>query len=126
MAGAGHWPMSAAVVARTVTATETLVVTLPAISRAVALRLWLPAVLVVVSQRVEYGGSRTSEPMGAPSRRNWTPATATLSVAEAATVTVLVTVALGEGAVIATVGGVVSGVESGAPAALNAAICMIQ
>ncbi len=51
--GAGHWPTSASVGARTVTGTAVLVVVLPAESRAVAVRVWPPTVLVVVSQRVE-------------------------------------------------------------------------
>ena len=52
----------------------------------------------------------SSLPRAWPSRRNCTPATPTLSEAVAETVTVLETVAPEAGAVIETVGAVVSGV----------------
>src|SRR5262245_57218050 len=64
---------------------------------------------VVVFQLNVYGGVVTGAPIGAPSNRNCTPATATLSEAEAVTATVPETVVPDCGAVIATVGGVVSG-----------------
>src|SRR2546422_10345793 len=51
----------------------------------------------------------TSAPRLAPSSLNWTPTTPTLSVAVAETVIVPAMVAPADGAVSATVGGVVSG-----------------
>jgi hypothetical protein len=63
---------------------------------------------VVVFQETEYGAVVSRLPMLAPSSWNCTLATATLSVAFAETVTVLETVAPFAGAVIETVGGVVS------------------
>ena len=51
----------------------------------------------------------SSAPRFAPSRRNWTPATPTLSEAVAVTFVVPETVAPWAGAVTETVGGVVSG-----------------
>src|SRR5262249_42254448 len=101
--------MSAVVVACTVTGTGWLVAVLPAPSRAVAVGVWGPAVVVAVFHSIEYGGSMISEPRGAPSRKNWTPRTSILSLADATRVIVLVTDAFGRGAVMATVGGVVSG-----------------
>ena len=59
----------------------------------------------------------------APSRRNWTPATAVLSEALALTVMVFATVAPFVGAVRETVGGVVS---EEAPELLNTARLRIQ
>ena len=50
----------------------------------------------------------SSAPIGAPSARNFTPATPTLSEAVALTVTVALTNAPPNGAVMATVGGVLS------------------
>ena len=61
---------------------------------------------------------------GLLSTRNCTPATPTLSEAVAVRVTVPETVALGAGAVMVAVGGVVS--PLGAPAALKVATCMTQ
>ena len=63
-------------------------------------------------------------PRGLLSTRNCTPATPTLSVALAVRVTVPETVALGAGAVMAAVGGVVSPLA--AAAALKVATCMTQ
>ena len=51
---------------------------------------------------------RAGRSSAAPSSRNWTPATPTLSVALALTLTVPDTVAPAAGAVMATVGAVVS------------------
>ena len=51
----------------------------------------------------------SSAPVAAPFTRNWTPATPTLSEAVALSVTVPETVVPAAGAVIDTVGGVVSG-----------------
>jgi len=72
-------------------------------------RLCDPLVTVTVFQEVEYGAVVTSGPSATPSSRNWTPATTPeLSEAAAVTLTVPVSVAPEAGAVIATVGGVVS------------------
>ena len=58
---------------------------------------------------MEKGADVSAEPMAAPSARNCTLATPTLSEALAETVIVPETVAPEVGAVICTVGGVVSG-----------------
>ena len=74
-----------------------------------------------LSQDSAYGAAVSSGPLAFPSTRNWTPATATLSLASAVTETMSFTSAFAAGAVTATVGAVVSpGVES----ALNATMCM--
>src|SRR5206468_2050332 len=78
--------------------------------RATAVNVWLPFVAVVVSHDTEYGDAESSAPRVAPSSLNWTPATPTLSLAVALTVTVLDTVAFAAGAVIETVGAVPSSV----------------
>src|SRR5690349_16973269 len=65
-----------------------------------------------VFQEVVYGVPRSSAPRFAPSSLNCTPATPTLSLALAVIDTTPDTVALFAGAVIDTVGGVVSGAES--------------
>src|SRR5438128_618925 len=64
---------------------------------------------MVVVHETAYGAAVTSAPRLAPSSLNCTPATPTLSVAVAETVTVPATEAPAAGAVIDTVGGVVSG-----------------
>src|SRR2546426_4939427 len=64
---------------------------------------------MVVFQEREYGAVVTSAPRFAPSSLNCTPTTPTLSVAVAETVIVPEMVAPADGAVSATVGGVVSG-----------------
>jgi hypothetical protein len=93
-----------------VTLTEEEVLVLLAASRATAVKVWtLPLAAVVVSHVTEYGGVVSSVPRGAPSSWNRTPATPTLSEALADTVVVRDTVAPEAGAVIATVGAVVSG-----------------
>ena len=96
----------------TVTLTGVDVVWLPARSRARAVRAWLPLVAVVVFQETEYGALVSSLPRAAPSRRNWTPTTPTLSLALALTGTVAETVDPPAGAVTDTVGGTLSGVET--------------
>src|SRR2546423_918561 len=89
----------------TVTVTPADVVVFPAASRARADRVWLPLATLVEFHAIWYGATVTSVPTLAPSSRNWTPATATLSVALADTVTALpVTVAPAAGAVSDTVG----------------------
>src|SRR5437762_13415002 len=65
-------------------------------------------VAVIVSHASEYGAVVSSAPKFAPSRRNCTPATPTLSDALAVTVVVPETVAPPAGAVMLTVGAVVS------------------
>src|SRR5690242_21492496 len=92
----------------TVTGTGALVVVRFAVSRATAVRVCEPLATPVVFQPSEYGADVTSPPRLAPSSLNCTPATATLSLAVALTVIVPVTVAPDVGAVIDTVGGVVS------------------
>lgn len=64
---------------------------------------------VVVSQVTEYGAVASSAPRLAPFNLNWTPTTATLSVAVAATEIALETVAPFAGVERLTLGGVVSG-----------------
>src|SRR5439155_10946804 len=81
------------------------------VSRATALKVWLPAVAVVVSHGTEYGAVVSSAPRLAPSSWNWIPATPTLSEALAETVTVPETVAPEVGNVMLTVGAVVSGTD---------------
>ncbi len=92
----------------TVTVREAAVAVLPAASRATAVSAWLPFVVVVVVQVIEYGLVVSSAPRFAPSRRNCTPVTPTLSDAVAETATAPLTVAPLAGALRATVGGVVS------------------
>ncbi len=65
-----------------------------------------PAVPLRVSQSTEYGAVASSAPRAAPSRKNCTPATPTLSDASADTVTVPDTVLPAAGAVMDTVGAV--------------------
>ncbi len=67
----------------------------------------------------------SSAPRLAPSSRNWTPATPTLSAAVAVTVVVAETVAPAVGAVTETVGGVASPVPVPG-SALKATSCMTQ
>src|SRR5437867_312477 len=67
-------------------------------SRAAAVRVCEPLPTVVVFQDTEYGDAVSSAPRLAPSTRNCTPATPTLSEAEALTVTVPDTVAPEAGA----------------------------
>src|SRR5207247_10591971 len=67
----------------TVTVTGEEVVRLPAASRAVAVRVCEPLPTDVVFQETEYGDDVSSAPRLAPSTRNCTPATPTLSEAEA-------------------------------------------
>src|SRR6267378_1828328 len=92
----------------TVTVTAAAVAVLPAASRATAVSVCEPLLAVVVSQETAYGGAVVSStPRLAPSSRNWTPATPTLSDALAVTVMVPLTVAPVAGAVIVTAAGVV-------------------
>src|SRR5213594_3775833 len=93
----------------TVTLTVVAVAVLPAASRATAVRVWDALVAVVVFHERAYGAVVISAPRLAPSSLNWTPTTPTLSVALAETEIVPETVAPLAGAVIDTVGGVVSG-----------------
>jgi hypothetical protein len=102
----------------TVTVAPTEVPVLPAASRATADSIWAPLAAVVVSQVTAYGGVVTWTPRLTPSSLNWTPATPTLSVALADTVTVPLTVAPARGTVIAIVGGVVSASAAPLPVAI--------
>src|SRR5687767_8792881 len=67
------------------TTTETLadVVLLPAASRATALSVWVPAAAVAVFQTKLWGAVVTSDPRLVPFSLNCTPATPTLSIADA-------------------------------------------
>src|SRR5207248_2814747 len=91
----------------TVIATEVEVVWLPAASRARAASVCAPLAALVEFHAIVYGAVVTSAPTAAPSSRNCTPATATLSLADADTATAdPLTVAPSAGAVIDTVGAV--------------------
>ena len=91
----------------TVTGTETEVAVLAETSRATAVSLWGPFAAVVVFQVTEYGGVVSSVPRIVPSSMNWTPTTASLSAALAVT-SIVPPIVPAPGAVIETVGGVVS------------------
>src|SRR5439155_663855 len=93
----------------TVTVTGAEVLLLPAASRATAVRVCEPLSDVLVPTETEYGALVSSAPSGAPSTKNCTPTTPTLSEALAATVSVPCTVAPFTGDVMFTAGGVVSG-----------------
>src|SRR5437870_10541784 len=71
----------------TVTPTAAEVAVFPAASRATAVRLCVPLVAKLVFQETEYGATVSSAPRLTPSSLNCTPATPTLSEAEAETVT---------------------------------------
>src|SRR5436190_2007738 len=77
----------------TVTVTAAEVVRLPAASRATAVSVCEPLLAVVVFQETEYGAAASSTPRLAPSSRNCTPTTPTLSEALAVTLVVPPTVA---------------------------------
>jgi hypothetical protein len=93
----------------TVTVTGALVVWFPIVSLARAASVCGPFGAADVSQDTEYGATVLSVPSGLPSSKNCTPATATLSVAVACTVSDPEMVAPFAGLVTFTVGGVVSG-----------------
>src|SRR5438445_5372962 len=93
----------------TVTVTAAEVVRLPAASRATAVSVCEPLLAVVVFHDIEYGVAVSSAPRLAPSNRNCTPTTPTLSEALAVTLVVPPTVAPETGEVMLTVGGVASG-----------------
>src|SRR5690349_16361024 len=90
----------------TVTLTAAEVLVLPAASRARAVMLWLPFDAVFVSHDTEYGADASSLPRAAPSTKNCTPATRTLSEALACSVMVFDTVAPDAGEVTETFGAV--------------------
>src|SRR2546422_1079664 len=93
----------------TVTFTTSDVVWLPAASRARAASVCAPPDAVEAFHVIEYGAVVSSAPYGAPSRRNCTPSTPTLSEAVAERGTELPdTVTPLAGAVIEMAGGVVS------------------
>src|SRR5437763_8532529 len=93
----------------TVTVTGAEGVLLPAASRAIAVILCGPSLTVAVFHETEYGAVVTSTlPLTPLSSRNCTPATPTLSEALAVTVTVPFTGAPLVGAVMLTLGAVVS------------------
>src|SRR5882672_5472623 len=72
----------------TVTVTGAEVVRLPAASRATAVMVCTPSLVLVVSKGIEYGAVVSSGPPLTPSSWNCTPTTPTLSAASAVTVTV--------------------------------------
>src|SRR5205807_7404316 len=92
----------------TVTLTAAEVTVLPAASRAVAVNVCDPSATPAVFHATAYGADVFSAPSGAPSPKNCTPATPMLSAALALTVIVPVTAVPADGAVMATVGGVLS------------------
>jgi hypothetical protein len=92
----------------TVTVTGAEVTLLPAASRATALIVCVPSAAVVVFQGIEYGALVSAGPASAPSSRNWTLVTPTLSEALAVTLIVPETVAPFAGAVMLTEGAVTS------------------
>src|SRR5687767_214462 len=93
----------------TVTVTLDDVVVLVAPSRATADRVCRPLAAVAVFQLTAKGATVSSAPRFAPLSLNCTPATPTLSVADAVTVIVPATVAPAAGEVTNTDGAVVSG-----------------
>ena len=92
----------------TVTVTGAEVVRLPAASRATAVIVCWPLLVVVGSKGIEYGAVVSSAPPLTPSSWNCTPTTPTLSEAFALTVTVVDIVWPFAGELMLTVGGVVS------------------
>src|SRR5207248_818390 len=92
----------------TVTVTAEEAAAFPAASRARAVRVCDPLAAAVLSQVTAYGAAVSSAPRVAPSSRNCTPATPTLSEALAETVTGPETVSPSAGAVSDTAGAVVS------------------
>ena len=107
-AGAVSDTVGAVASLNTVTLTAVAVLVLPAASRATAVRVWPVLVAVRVSHATEYGALVSSAPRFAPSSLNWTPVTAVSSEAFAVTLTVPPTVVASAGAVIDTVGAVLS------------------
>jgi hypothetical protein len=92
------------------TATRRVVdrVTLPAASRAIARRAWVPLTAPAVFQLIAYGAVVSAAPRLTPLSVNCTEVTPTLSDAAADTVTMPLTVAPAAGEVTSTAGGVVS------------------
>src|SRR5450432_1692733 len=86
------------------TVTGAAVAAFPPGSRTIAESTWLPPDTVVVFQLMPYGAVVSSAPRFAPSRRNWTPATPSSSVALAEIATAPDTVDPLAGAVIETLG----------------------
>ena len=78
---------------------------LPAASRARAVSVCAPLATSCVSQASAYGAVVSSTPVATPSTKNCTPATPTLSVASAVTLTMSLHLGIGGGEVIGTVGG---------------------
>src|SRR2546426_1370025 len=89
----------------TATVTAAQVVRLPAASRATAVRVCEPLLAVVVFHDIEYGAAVSSAPRVAPSNRNCTPTTPTLSEALAVTLGVAPTVGPVTGEGVVSVGG---------------------
>ncbi len=76
----------------TVTITADEIIVFPAASRALAVNVWLPLVVPVVTHETEYGAATSSDPRLTPSSKNCTPATPMLSEALAVTFKVPATV----------------------------------
>lgn len=106
----------------TVTVTAAAVAVLPAASRARAASVCAPSATVVVSHKMLYGLVVFSALRFTPSSKNCTPATPILSLALADTVTVPETIAPLAGAIMATVGGVVSGGGGGGAVIVTCAV----
>src|SRR3989442_14071079 len=92
----------------TVTVTPDDVLVFPAASRATAVSVCDPSGTAAVFQLMEYGEAVSSAPTFVPSSLNCTPTTATLSLALAVTGVVPESVDPAAGAVMLTVGDVVS------------------
>src|SRR5690606_8587194 len=110
----------------TVTVTGAGLAVLPAASRATARIVCVPLATVVVFQLIWYGALVSSLPTGLPSTVNQTLLTPTLSVADAASVTVPLSVLPAAGEASVTAGGAVSAAGGGAAeaAALVGRTCM--
>ena len=85
---------------------------LPAVSVAMAVNIWEPFVVRVVSKLILYGEVESEDLRLLPSNLNWTPVMPVLSVALAVIVIVPETVAPFVGEVIETVGGMMSPAEA--------------
>src|SRR5437016_5454365 len=102
------WANATVLTLLTVTVTALAVVRFPAASRAIAVSVCEPLLVLVVFQETEYGDAVTSAPKFAPSSWNCTPTTPTLSDAAAETVIVPETDVPLLGLVSDTIGGTLS------------------
>src|SRR5436853_93929 len=104
---AGAVTLTAGGAVSTVTLTAAEVVVWPAVPRAIAVKALLHVLAVAGFHAIEYGAAVSSAARLAPSRRNCTPATPTLSDALAVTVVTAETMAPVAGAVTVIAGGAV-------------------